>query len=460
MMKKLLALLIFTASVAHAQFTIKGTMTPPEKDNWVMLHKLGGFKPTYVANGTIEFDTVAVGGDKQVLGRFSINLPANAQSGVYRATYRNGGAGFIDFLFNKENVEFIFNPKYPEQSVVFTSSRENKLYKEYLEAYALVQRKIDSLLAEYIKNPNKDTKKEHKKVIKELEDVQEIYQNKSEGMLAHHFIKASQRYNSPSVFESMDDYLNFTVGNFFKFVDFNNEHLYNSSFLIDRVNDYVFYLNVSDDAETQKNLHKEAINTSLGKISKGKLRKDVIQFLISAYTDKRDGEMVDWLFAEYFDNLPSEDQDADFKTKTLKILNATVGRIAPDFSWKEGEEELKLSTLNDGEKYLLVFWSTACPHCVNDVPKLHEYMQNHKTVSVISFGIENLEDEATWVEFTKNLPYWHNAIGTHPDHKWSNETAEAYNLLGTPSYFVLDKDKKIIAMPNDIEDVEKYFEGH
>jgi hypothetical protein len=84
-------------------------------------------------------------------------------------------------------------------------------------------------------------------------------------------------------------------------------------------------------------------------------------------------------------------------------------------------------------------------------------MQNHKEVSVVSFGIENEENE--WDEFVKNLPGWHNAIGTHPEYKFDNETVKKYNLLGTPSYFVLDKDKNIIAMPDHEEDVEKYFNG-
>ncbi|WP_299105154.1 TlpA disulfide reductase family protein [uncultured Tenacibaculum sp.] len=461
MMRKLLALLIFATSVANAQYTIKGTMTPPEKSDFVMLHKLEGVKPKFIGHTTIKYDTVKVGGEQQALGRFTIQLPANAKPGAYRATYRNQGSGFIDFLYNKENIEFIFNPKFPDQSVVFTSSRENKLYNDYLQAYAKTQNKLDSYLLNYIKTPSKEIKKSYKKTLKELKELQEIYETKSEGMLTHHFIKASQRYNPSSLFESVDEFSNFTIENFFKYVDFSSPQLYNSSFIIDKVNDYIFYLNTSEDPEAQKDIYKESINTVLSKVSKGKLRKDLVQFLITSFTDKRDGEMVDWLFAEHYNDLPSEDQDEEFKSEKLQILNATVGRTAPDFSWKKGETEHKLSSLNDGDKYLLVFWSTSCPHCVKDVPELHNFMQSHKNVSVISFGIENESDKDAWVSFTTNkLPNWHNAIGTHPEHKWSNETVQKYNLLGTPSYFVLDQNKKIIAMPDQFEDVKKYFESH
>ena len=457
-MKKLLALLIFTTSLVNAQYTVKGTMTPPDKGDWVILYKIEGAKQNFVANTTIKLDTVIISGEKQILGKFSFELPGTAAPGAYRATYRNTGAGFVDFFFNKENVEFVFNPKFSDQSaVVFTSSRENKLYSEYLQAYNAVQKKIDSYQASYIETEDKSTKKAYKKEVKELEDVQKTYENKSEGMLVNSFIKASHRYNSYNPQDNLKDYLSATSENFFEYVDFKNEDLFNSSFLIDKISDYVFYLNYSEDKEVQQELIKESIKNVMKKISSDKLEKAVTYYLISALTDKRNGPAVDWMFEEYFDELPDEDQDAEFKKEKLDILLATVGRVAPDFSWEENGQEFKLSTLNDGEKYLLVFWSTGCPHCVKEIPELYKFMQSHKEVSVISFGIEH--DATEWTEFVKSLPEWHNAIGTHPEYKFDNETVRKYNLLGTPSYFVLDKDKKIIAMPDHEEDVEKYFNG-
>jgi thiol-disulfide isomerase/thioredoxin len=460
-MKKLLALLIFATSIVNAQYTVKGTMTPPEKSDWVILYKIEGGKQKFVSNTTIKFDTINVGGQEQVLGRFQLDLQKNAKSGAYRATYRNKGAGFVDFYFNKENVEFIFNPRYPDESVVFTSSRENKLYNQYLEAYALVQNKIDENQIAYITNDgSKVSKKAYKKALDELEDLQESYENKSEGMLANHFIKASLRYNPSNPIDNKQEYLSSTINNFFKNIDFKSDALYNSSFLIDRITDYVFYLNSSEDKQLQQKLLRTSIVKVMNMVPSGKLRKGVTEFLITALADKRNGEAVDWLFEKYYDVLPSDQIDAAFKKDKVQLLSATVGRTAPDFSWKEGDKELKLSTLNDGEKYLLVFWSTSCPHCVKEIPVLHKSMIDNKKVSVISFGIENTGDIVIWTEFVKNLPNWHNAMGTHPDYKFDNETVKAYNLLGTPSYFVLDSNKKIIAMPDQLEDVQKYFDLH
>jgi len=456
-MKKLLALLIFASSIVNAQYTVKGTMTPPEKSNWLALYKIEGAKQKFITNTTIKFDTIVVAGEKQVLGRFQLNLPKTAKSGVYRATYRNKGAGFVDFYFNKENVEFIFNPKYPDESVVFTSSRENKLFNEYLEAYTTVQNKIDENQITYIKSEDKNAKKAYKKAIKELEDVQETYENKSEGMLVNNFIKASQRYNPSNPIDNMQEYLSSTVDNFFKYINFNNDALYNSSFIIDKITDYVFYLNSSENKKLQQKLYRTSIVKILEILPKGKLKKGVTEFLITSLADKRNGEAVDWMFSTYYDVLPEDQQDPEFKKEKIQLLLASVGRVAPDFSWKEEGKDVKLSTLDDGEKYLLVFWSTACPHCVKDVPKLYEFMQTYKNVSVISFSVEDANGINNWNEFIKKLPNWHNVMGTHPDHKWDNETVRSYNLLGTPSFFVLDQNKKIIAAPDQLEDVKNHF---
>lgn len=457
-MKKLLSLLILVTSIVHAQYTVKGTMTPPEKTDWVYLHKLEGVKPKFIGNTTIKSSTIDFGGEKQILGKFEFTLPENAKPGAYRATYRNKGNGFVDFYFNKENINFIFNPKYPDQSLVFTASRENKLYTEYLQAYALVQNEIDKSQIDYIKKDNKKSKRAYRAAVDKIEEVQEIYENKSEGMLVHSFIKASQRYNPSSPIDSMNEYLSSTVDNFFKYIDFEDDALYNSTFLVDRVSDYVFYLNFSENKNLQQKLLKESITKVMDKLPNAKLKKTITEFLITSLADKRDGETVDWLFEKYYDKLPKNKIDVAFKKEKKQLLNATIGRTAPDFSWEEGGKKFKLSTLNDSDKYLLVFWSTTCPHCTKDIPELHSYMhKNHKSTSLITFGIE--ENKLDWTEFVKNLPYSHNAVGTNPEDKFDNETVLKYNLLGTPSYFILDKDKKIIALPTDLEDVKEYFDA-
>jgi len=128
-MKKILALFVFITAIAQAQYSINGTMTPPEKSDWIILYKIEGAKQKFISNSTIKTQTIEINGEEQSIGTFELQLPQDAKKGAYRVTYRDKGAGFVDFLFNKENIEFVFNPQFPDQSIVFTKSLENKVYR-------------------------------------------------------------------------------------------------------------------------------------------------------------------------------------------------------------------------------------------------------------------------------------------------------------------------------------------
>lgn len=456
-MKKLLFLFVFVTSIAQAQHTIKGTMTPPEKSDWVMLQKLQGTKPKFILHTTIKVDTVDVGGNKQAIGRFEFTMPKDMQPGMYRATYRERGAGFIDFLYNGEDVEMVFNPTYPDESVMFIKSEENKLYREYQDALALTQRSVDSIQVSYLDTGSKDAKKAYKDAVKKTNEIQKLYESKSKGMLANHFVKASKNTNPETAKENTQDYLNSVVDNFFKNVNFKSKELYNSSFLINKIVDYVFYLNTADSQQLQQKMYKESIPTVLQlMVDDKKQTKEVVEFLITTFTDNRNSEIVDWLFDTYYNVLPANLQDANFKKNKLEALRVSVGRTAPDFSWKEDGKNYKLSTLNDGENYLLIFWSTRCSHCRKEIPEVHEFMKSHKETSVIAFAIE--DDDLDFNSWVKNKLYdWHNVIGTHPDGRFENQTVKDYLIAETPTYFILDKNKKIIANPDALKDIKDYF---
>ncbi|SNR17405.1 TlpA family protein disulfide reductase [Tenacibaculum jejuense] len=456
MMKRFFVLLIFVAAVANAQFSVKGTMTPPEKSDWVVLYRIDGAKQKFISNSTIKFEDVDLGGSTQKVGRFELTLPADAKAGAYRVSYRNTGAGFVDFFFNKENVEFVFNPQFPEESVLFTKSRENKVYREYTEALSLTQRAIDSLQVEYLKSDKKKTKKAYKKAYKEQEEVQEIYEGKSEGMLVNTFIKASEATNSDDIFDDTQEYLDHVLNSFFDNIDFSDKTLYNSPFIIDRVTNYVFYLNIAESQSLQQKLYKESIEKIMGIIKKDATKKEILEYLITRFTIQRNSEIVDEVFEKYYDKLPANLQDAKFKEGKLAELSVSVGRTAPDFSWKEDGKDYSLSTLDDGEYYLMIFWSTQCGHCVKEVPEVHEFMKEYDNTSVIAFAIE--ENDLDFNSWAKNKLYnWHNVLGTHPTYKFDNEVVQKYRIDATPTYFILDKDKKIIAVPNAVEDIKEFL---
>ena len=453
-MKKILAFILLISSFTQAQQTINGTMSPTIKSDWVTLHKIEGARQFFVKSTKIKIDSFKVEGKKQTLGRFNFTLPKNTKVGAYRITYSLEGAGFIDFIYNKENINFGFHPEYPNQSVTFTSSEENKIYRAYLDQIAKAQQYLDSIQVLALQNPDLNLKRKYKTAIKKVNSIQKEYLKVSEGMYVQPFIQASIR-NSPSeIIRSPQKYMSNIIDTFFDKMDFNNKTLLNSFFLIDRITEYVFSINYSDDTATQQKLYKESVDKVFSKIEVIPFKKDVIEFLIGQFEASLNLELIDYLFENHYNKLPVGVQNKKFKEDKLSLLAAEVGRIAPDFSWKENDKTLALSKLKGAKNYLLIFWSTGCSHCLREIPKVHKFLEENKKVKVIAFSLE--KNDTAWKGYKNKLPNWHHVLGLN---KWKNKTARTYNIASTPSYFVLNAEKKIIAKPKHLKDVKLFFTG-
>ena len=421
-MKKVLILFLFISSLLQAQYSIKGSLQPVKKYQWALLYKVEGARQVFVKNSEIKAE--------KAKGSFEFTLPADAKTGSYRVTYDLQNNGYVDFLFNKENVEFEFNPNNAEGTTVFKQSKENKLYKEFLSDNSAIQYKIDSLQSIYFKNRSAETAKSYKNLVQELKKTQNRYLQNAQGSLAYHFIKATNRYNSPEIVTQAQQYLDGAVTHFFDEIDFSNENLYNSSFLIDRIADYVFYMNFSRDPETQKALYKKASTIAL-----------------------KNAEIVDYLFSDHYDKLPKENQNTAFKDRIISEMKVAIGRVAPDFSWKENGKDLSIANLKDNMSYLLIFYSTGCSHCLREVPQLFEFMKDKTNTKVIAFAMET--DDKTWLKYKNTMPGWHHVLGLG---KWENKIARTYQVNSTPTYFVLGMDKKIISNPEKLEDLKLVLE--
>ncbi len=454
-MKNIFAFLLFVSSFVTAQHTVKGVVSPKiKKSDWIILYKVEGTKQVFVNNTNVKIDSIDVNGVKQAVGRFEFKLPSNIKPGTYRINYSLEGASFVDFIYNKENVSFTFNPDYPEQTITFSESSENKLYKEYLASISVAQQKLDSIQVAVLQTPSLNLNADYKTAYKNVNTIQKKYVDASSRMYISPLIKASSRSNSETVLTSVKQYMSNIKDTYFDRLNFKDKTLINSAFLTNKILEYVFYINYSDDKVTQQNLYKKSVDKVLSKIEYLPYKKDVIEFLIVQLEASKNLEIIDYLFEKHYYKLPISLQSKEFISEKIALFVTEIGRTAPDFSWKENGKTLKLSTLNDAEKYVLVFWSTNCSHCLKEIPLLHAFMETKKDVKVIAFALEN--DSFVWENYSKtNLYGWHNVLGLN---KWENKTARTYQIYSTPTYLVLDKNKKIIAKPYEVKDVKEYFE--
>ena len=440
-MKKIIVLFLFISAFSYAQYAIKGTMSPIENSSWVLLYKIEGTKQIFVKNTQVRKEGKT--------GFFEFSLPTDAKVGSYRIKYSMKRDGFMDFLFNKENIAFEFNPKDLENTIVFHESKENQIYISFLKKIYTAQYTLDSLQSEYFRNPSSLIKEAYIRSLGNFQKIEKEYILASKEKLVNHFIKASLRYNSSEIFERPVDYISSSITHFFDHIDFSNKTLYNSTFLFDKISEYVVSLNVAANPAQKQEFYKKASKAAIEKSTTISFKTDVINYLISQFAEIKNAVLVDHLFANYFDKLPKENQNIKLKNKILAQLRIAIGRVAPDFSWTENGKELRLSSLKDGLSYVLIFYSTGCSHCLREVPEIFDYMKGKTNTKVIAFAMET--SAKTWTNYQLKMPGWHHVLGLG---KWENTTARTYQINSTPTYFVLGIDKEIISIPKTLDDLK------
>ena len=449
MLRKIFFITLLIPFTIFAQNVVKGTMDPviPTYES-VVVYQLKGAKQVYVNYGPIDKAT----------GNFKVEIPDLFAEGMYRMMYDFEANGYVDFIYSKKNVEFNFDPTFPSGTTTFINSEQNKNYNTYLTKTAKIRQNMDSLQLIYFNEKSaKNLSKIAKKYVsnrKEYLKIQEASEAKTTNSVASSFIKSAKKYYAPEPIKTAQEYLNSMNSHYFDFINFNDETLINSVFLSEKAVEYIFYLNSSEDVEMQTALYKNSLNKVMGLINNPNVRKDVLTSVIGTFAKEENSTLVDYSISKFYNKLPENLKDQKTIDEAQEKVRLSVGKLAPDFSFEKGKELINLYELDSVSKYVIVFWSTTCSHCLVEVPQLYKYIKDRKDVEVLAIALE--QDELGFNHHTIDFKDWTNILGLN---KWQNPIARKYDINATPSYFVLDSNKKIIAKPEYYSDVKKYFDA-
>ncbi len=108
----------------------------------------------------------------------------------------------------------------------------------------------------------------------------------------------------------------------------------------------------------------------------------------------------------------------------------------------------KLSDIKSKKK-VIIFWSSGCSHCDNELPKLIPYYENLRknNIEVIGFSLDS--DKMSYSNKAKNFPW----VSASELKGWYSSYVEKYNVHATPYYFILDENNKIESKPDRVNDV-------
>ncbi|MEO9209861.1 MAG: TlpA disulfide reductase family protein, partial [Ginsengibacter sp.] len=205
---------------------------------------------------------------------------------------------------------------------------------------------------------------------------------------------------------------------------------------------------------------------------------EMYKFLLNWFTDEymnpkymgQDAVLVH-LFEKYhskgISNWLNEKQLTAISNKAYMVMSNLIGEKAANLEMlNEKGKPTNLYSLN--AKYTVVcFWDPTCSHCRIELPRMDSiYNAKWKQQGVQIFAVlTDVKEKEKWVEFinSHHLQNWTNVYETEqksqeivsqkkPSYK------QLYNVSQTPTLYLLDKDKRIIAKQLTLEQIDEMLQ--
>jgi thiol-disulfide isomerase/thioredoxin len=431
MIKKLLFIVLFLPLFALGQHTIKGTFSPAKDYKWAVLYKVTPTNLLYKTDAKVDED-----------GNFTLQLDETITKGMYRLVYAVPQDIFnFDIIYNAtEDIQLSFSQ---EKGIEFLASKENSLLRTYETEMYSVQTEIGKMY--------KDGYDAVAPYFEALDELQQTFEAEAKGTIALQFIKANKPY-IPKSPENIESYISNSKKNYFNYVDVNNPTLQESSFITEYA--YNFIRGFVGKNEDTASAFENNIDIFQARIENSDPMFQKVQWmkLWQKFVDNDKAHTANYIAENYLIKLAKALNDEALVEDLTLFNNITIGNKAPNFSWEALENNkpaLKnLHELDIAKNYIIVFWSSACSHCLKEVPLLHSKIEAMEkgAFKVIAVGLE--DEPYAWRNRIRDFPEFVHVVGLG---KWENEIGNDYGVNATPTYFVLDKDKKIIAKPENFE---------
>lgn len=140
---------------------------------------------------------------------------------------------------------------------------------------------------------------------------------------------------------------------------------------------------------------------------------------------------------------------------TLKTHAATeIGVEFPNYKFTAAVNTQAKSLADvKADNKVVVFWSSACSHCENELPQLLAKYKEIKAKNIEIIGLSLDTDKDSYTKKIAAFPW----INDSELKGWNSSFTEKYNIHATPTYFILDANNKIINKPDHVGDVLEYF---
>lgn len=410
--------------------------------------------------------------------------------GVFRgATKLPGGIYFVvspqltiqfDLLMDAQQQFSIVADTSLKDKAVITGSLDNDLYKSYAAFTSQKGLYLQQLETEFRSPKSKEDsiriRNEIIKTDKELQDYREGIAKKYPNALLGVLLSAMRRPTAPAIpvvngkADSAYPY-RYVKDHYWDDVSFNDDRLLRTPFFEPKLDDY-FKNFVSPEPDS-------VIAEVKYMLLSARSGKEIYPYLLTKFTNKyMTPEFMgqDKVFVYLFENFYAKGDTmllspASRKTITERaysLMANQLGQPAPVLNLTDTSGKT-VSLYNIKAPFTVVaFWDPNCGHCKEEIPRLDSfYKAKWKNYGLAVYSVNIYDNEIpAWKRFIaeKSLsPGWTHAYETK-EAKLAGEKAgqpnyrQLYDIYKTPTIYLLDKDKHIIAKQLSLEQFDDLIE--
>ena len=379
--------------------------------------------------------------------------------------------GYLQFLITDDQ-QFSFETDTANviKNMKVTGSKENELFYAYQQQLSQLSEDAQALnLQKKIRNDAVSTAMLNKQLgdlQKQANDYRTVFLKDNSGTFAAKLFKATAEPEvppAPKASNGRPDSLwvfNYFKQHFWDDFDFADERFVRTPILQQKVERYIKELTV----QSPDSLIKEA-DYLVGKAIAGK-NKEVKYYTIYYITSQYEQPKVmgtDGLFVHMFEKYYATGVMTVSDSSTLKSIGERVATMKPNLVGKVMVSPIISDTLRrpiafqniKADYTVLFFYSPTCGHCRESAPKLKKFVDDYKGkgIEVVAIAIDQSPEE--WKKFIKEFKLG-NAINGY-DYSSRTDYRHQYDVWTTPTVYVLDKNKKIIARKLPTEQIEDFI---
>jgi thiol-disulfide isomerase/thioredoxin len=421
--------------------------------------KVNGLREPVVRLASFYGEMVRVIDSAQVRmgGEFTFAFPASQAPGYYRVILAKDH--YVDLILKQEDIRFTTDFNAPLDSLKILESNENRIYYDFLEKASLSRMKLDLLspLIDYYPRGEPFFRDVLKQYDYEQRRIQAYIDSIALNYPSLYVSKALKAQSRPYLAAELtpEERLKVLKDNYWAEIDLSDTSLLRSTVFTNLVIDYLsLYGNRQFSQDQLEEAFIQAVDVILSyALVNQESYAFMLEYLVKGFEKYHFDKVLDHIATTYVQEqgCENEDLDSDVVTRLKNYQNLSVGKPSPGMTLPDTTG--RIIDLNQfGNDYvLLVFWASWCPHCGEMMPGLKEiYAKYRPRLEMIAISIDT--DDKAYRKALKEGNYpWINCTDLKG---WNSKPAVDFNIYATPTMFLLDKQKVILAKPITLNELQ------